>query len=150
MIRILLSAFGIISANVILQAIVFIVWSDKVLGIINNTKGKLPRRRELLILIISSFLYTLLHVIQSLNWATFFYLIPSTQYEFSTFTDALYFSLVTFTTLEYGDITLHSGARLLAGFEAINGIMSIGWTTAIMFSLIQNIYKRSSKFNTGL
>jgi len=147
MFRILLTAFGIISANVILQAIVYIVWSDKVLEIIRETKKKLTHRRELLILVLSSFIFTLLHVIQSVVWAILFCLLPGTHSEFTSFTEALYFSIVTFTTLGYGDITLHSGGRLLAGFEAINGIMSIGWTTAIMFSLIQNIYKRSRNIN---
>jgi hypothetical protein len=50
--------------------------------------------------------------------------------------------MVTFTTLGYGDISLTSEWRLLSGLEAINGIMLIGWSTAMMFSLIQNIYKK--------
>ncbi len=34
---------------------------------------------------------------------------------------------------------------MLSGFEAINGIMLIGWSTAFMYSLIQNIYKSTSR-----
>ena len=36
---------------------------------------------------------------------------------------ALYFSMVTFTTLGYGDVTLPSDWRLLSSFEAANGII---------------------------
>jgi len=39
---------------------------------------------------------------------------------------ALYFSMVTFTTLGYGDVTLAPDWRLLASFEAANGIMMFG------------------------
>jgi len=42
-----------------------------------------------------------------------------------------------FTTLGYGDITINSANRMLAGFEAMNGVLLLGWTTAMMFSLLQ-------------
>ena len=46
------------------------------------------------------------------------------------FEEALYFSVVTFTTLGYGDITLGETSRLLACFQAANGTITFGWTTA--------------------
>jgi hypothetical protein len=52
---------------------------------------------------------------------------------------ALYFSMVTFTTLGYGDIVLSEDWRLLASFEAANGIILFGWTTALIFAFIQQI-----------
>lgn len=52
---------------------------------------------------------------------------------------ALYFSMVTFTTLGYGDITLPSEWRLLASFEAANGIIIFGWTTALVAAVIQRL-----------
>jgi hypothetical protein len=61
---------------------------------------------------------------------------------FSSFSEAWYFSMVTFTSLGYGELTLTGNWRLLSGIEAINGIMLIGWSTAMMFSLIQQIFKR--------
>lgn len=45
---------------------------------------------------------------------------------------ALYFSIVTYTTLGYGDIVLESGWRLLSSFQAINGVIMFGWTTAVI------------------
>jgi len=56
------------------------------------------------------------------------------------FEDAVYFSMVTFTTLGYGDIVLHQGWRLLASFEAINGIIMGGWTTAIVMWAVTRVY----------
>jgi hypothetical protein len=52
---------------------------------------------------------------------------------------ALYFSMVTFTTLGYGDITLPSDWRLLSSFEAANGIIMFGWSTAFVAAFIQRL-----------
>ena len=56
------------------------------------------------------------------------------------FEKATYFSMVTFTTLGYGDIVLSEQWRLLASFEAANGIIMFGWTTAIVLAAVQRIY----------
>ena len=53
---------------------------------------------------------------------------------------AFYFSMVTFTTLGYGDIVLDENWRLLASFQAANGIIMFGWTTAILMSVVQICY----------
>lgn len=52
---------------------------------------------------------------------------------------AMYFSMVTFTTLGYGDVTLGTDWRLLASFEAANGIIMFGWTTAIIVAYMQRM-----------
>ena len=52
---------------------------------------------------------------------------------------AMYFSMVTFTTLGYGDITLGADWRLLASFEAANGIIMFGWTTALIVAYLQRM-----------
>ena len=55
---------------------------------------------------------------------------------------ALYFSMVTYTTLGYGDILLSEQWRLLASFEAANGIMMFGWTTALVIAVVQRTYAK--------
>ena len=57
------------------------------------------------------------------------------------FEQALYFSMVTFTTLGYGDVVLEEQWRLLSSFEAANGIIMFGWTTAIVIAVVQHIYR---------
>lgn len=56
------------------------------------------------------------------------------------FEQAFYFSMVTFTTLGYGDIVLHERWRVLGSFEAANGIIMFGWTTAIVIAVVQRTY----------
>ena len=54
---------------------------------------------------------------------------------------AFYFSMVTFTTLGYGDVVLTGPWRILASIQAANGVIIFGWTTALIFYFIQHIYK---------
>ena len=56
------------------------------------------------------------------------------------FERALYFSMVTFTTLGYGEIVLDKRWRLLSSFDAANGIIMFGWTTAIVIAVVQRVY----------
>ena len=59
---------------------------------------------------------------------------------FKTFEEALYFSLVTYTTLGYGDLVLMDEHRLMAVIEAANGVIMLGWSTAIVVFAIQKVY----------
>ena len=54
---------------------------------------------------------------------------------------AFYFSMVTFTTLVFGDVVLTGEWRTLASIQAANGVIIFGWTTALIFYFIQNLYK---------
>lgn len=74
-------------------------------------------------------------VIESAAWAGLYVAVGA----FSNMSDATYFSLVTFTTLGYGDITLSEQWRLLGGFQAANGIIIFGWTTALLVFVIQRL-----------
>ncbi len=53
---------------------------------------------------------------------------------------AMYFSMVTYTTLGYGDVTLDERWRLLASLEAANGIIMFGWSTALIFAAVHLVY----------
>jgi len=61
-----------------------------------------------------------------------------------SFEAALYFSMVTFTTLGYGDVTLDEKWRLLSSFSAVNGLILFGWTTALILAVVQRVYLGSS------
>ena len=61
--------------------------------------------------------------------------------------EAFYFSMVTFTTLGYGDVLLDEGWRILGSFEAANGIIMFGWTTAIVIAVVQRVYYRDINHN---
>lgn len=80
-----------------------------------------------------------LHFAEILLWALAYLLVAGN--ELGSFEAAVYFSAVTFTTVGYGDITLSSDWRLLSGFEAIGGIVLIGWTTAFLYAVLQRMWE---------
>ena len=61
------------------------------------------------------------------------------------FEEALYFSTVVYTTLGFGDIVLEEQWRLLSSFEAANGIIMFGWTTALIIVAIHHFSKTLKK-----
>ena len=75
-------------------------------------------------------------IVESAVWALA-YQITGTL---ASFEESLYFSIVTFTTLGYGDITITEPWRLLAASEAAIGIIVFGWSTAIVMAVIRKLY----------
>ena len=63
----------------------------------------------------------------------------------SSLEQAAYFSTVTFTTLGFGDITLDENWRLLSSFEAANGLLMFGWSTALVFAAVRWVYDHGRK-----
>lgn len=63
---------------------------------------------------------------------------------FSEGEPAIYFSMVTYTTLGYGDIVLGENLRLLSSFQAAIGIIMFGWTTAVVLAVVQRLYQNRS------
>ena len=62
-----------------------------------------------------------------------------------TFEDALYFSLVTFATVGYGDVVLSGHHRILAGIEAMNGILLFGWSSATLYSVVSFVWRNTRR-----
>jgi hypothetical protein len=56
---------------------------------------------------------------------------------FSEMEPALYFSIVSFTTVGFGDVILNPDWRLLSGLTAANGFLTFGWSTAYMVELVR-------------
>lgn len=92
--------------------------------------------RRAAVLAVLVFVMSLVGYLESALWAGFYLLVGALP----TLEDAIYFSLVTFTTLGYGDITLDEEWRTLGAFEAANGIIMFGWTTAIIVAFAHRVF----------
>jgi hypothetical protein len=53
----------------------------------------------------------------------------------------LYFSATTYTSLGYGDIAPQGALRALAGTEALNGLLLIGWTASFLYVEMQRFWR---------
>ncbi len=92
------------------------------------------------ILTVTIVVLTALHTVQIIIWAlAFLYLLPENV--LTNFEEATYFSFVTFTSLGYGDITFDGVWRILSGIEALSGVLLIGWSTALLFAIVQRTWK---------
>ncbi|MBE0414797.1 ion channel [Yoonia sp.] len=58
---------------------------------------------------------------------------------FDTMELSVYFSLVSFTTLGFGDVLLPIEWRLLGGLAAANGLLNIGLVTALLVEALRQI-----------
>ncbi|MGH1361463.1 MAG: ion channel [Burkholderiaceae bacterium] len=58
---------------------------------------------------------------------------------FVTLEEAVYFSIVSFTTLGFGDDILPQPWRLLSGLIATNGLVLFGLTTAFLFEALDRL-----------
>ena len=75
-------------------------------------------------------------VIETWLWATLYVAAGALD----SWEEAVYFSTVTFSTLGFGDVTLEPPWRLLSAFQAVNGLILFGWTTALVYAAVEMVY----------
>jgi hypothetical protein len=123
----------IIAITVALQAELFNLLSNR-FELVRLVARRFLRRFANTGVIIFAVLYVLF--VQTVNvwiWGIFYRAVGA----FDGMEPSLYFSLVTFTTVGYGDLTLGADWRLLSGLEAANGFLNFGWSTAFMVELVR-------------
>jgi hypothetical protein len=82
-----------------------------------------------------------LHFIEVVWWGLYY---GSLGY-FPDYSAALYFSVITYTTLGYGDVLLPRESRLIGGAEALTGMLMMGWSIAIMVRVASWVYDQRIK-----
>ena len=94
----------------------------------------------------------LAHALEILLYAAAFYVMVDAMHlgrigdaaQFS-FNVALYFSAETYTSLGYGDVAPTGPLRLLAGIEALNGLLLIGWSASYTYLAMERFWREGSK-----
>ena len=94
-----------------------------------------PRHTALLIFISLSYVL-FAHTLQVWIWSSGFVLSGALP-DWNT---AVYFSLVTYTTLGYGDVVLGPGLRIFAAFSAVTGLLGFGISTAFLVGAIGKVF----------
>lgn len=59
--------------------------------------------------------------------------------------DCVYFSIVSYTSLGYGDLFATQHLRFLAGVEALTGLMLLGWSSSLTFIWMQEYWREKKK-----
>ena len=85
------------------------------------------------------------NIVQVAIWAVLFRLLG----EFDALDVAVYHSAVNFATLGYGDIVMSERHRLLGPLEAINGVLMIGVSTAVLMTALQDAFTKGRAARHG-
>lgn len=119
----------------------------EVLRWLNSTLPQLnvPRRTKLVAVILAAFAA---HAIEIALYAAALYalvawlgvgnLSGSAGFSLST---CMYFSAETYTSLGFGDVTPVGPVRLLAGVEALNGLLLIGWSASFTYISMEQFWR---------
>src|SRR5215475_6341830 len=131
-----LLALGLLAACVVVQSaamLQLIHWLARLNHVLESPSAR--RRAGLLLGLFMCIV--LLHLVQVSLWALVFW----RARELPTLETAIYFSLITYTTIGFGDVVLGPGWRVLAGIEGLTGIILIGWSTAFVFAVVNRMYE---------
>ena len=131
---------GMIALTVTIHAFGTTAWVRWLARNYIDEAGLWRGRRVVRILLGTALVLVMLHSVQIVLWAVLYRNMGPVG-ELDTLEAAVYFSFVTFTTLGYGDITLSESWRILSGIEAMNGILLVGWSTAVLFAAVQRSWQ---------
>jgi hypothetical protein len=103
-----------------------------------------PQRAKLMVVIFGAFLA---HAAEILLYAVAVYVVVRYA-DLGSFVNvgplsvsaALYFSAETYTSLGYGDMVPGGSLRLLAGAEALNGLLLIGWSVSYTYIAMERFW----------
>lgn len=95
-----------------------------------------PQRAKLLLMLVGVGIWVLLVLTLGVwIWAVALHELGA----FTTFEEAVYFSIVAFSTLGLGDIVSHAEWRILAAMAAVNGFLSFGLLTALLVEALRQV-----------
>lgn len=81
------------------------------------------------------------HFTEVVLWAYTYNLVGATPPN----TDLVYFAFGNYTTLGYGDVVPVPEWHLLGPMTALNGVMLIGWSTALIYEILRHSVRTGSE-----
>jgi small-conductance mechanosensitive channel len=126
---------ALILATVVLSALAFWVL-EAILIRSRPWIARPPHRPKLLLMLCLAVLWSFSTVVIGVwIWALAFRLLDV----FATVEGAVYFSIVAYTTLGFGDILLPVEWRLLGGMASANGLLNFGLLTAMLVEVLRYV-----------
>ena len=79
------------------------------------------------------------HVVEVIVWSLAYSIVDAAPAD----ANLTYFAFVNYTTLGYGDILPVARWRMLGPITALNGVLLIGWSTAVIFEVLRRALLRT-------
>jgi hypothetical protein len=107
---------------------------------LNNHRapGRIHFLRAAALLVQVAFWLVLAHLVEMSIWAVALVRLGALQ----DMVDSIYFSMITYTTVGYGDLVLPLRWHALAGVEGLTGILMAGWSTGFLFAVVNRMMLR--------
>jgi ion channel len=138
MFRELLFALSIVALCVVIHTAGLVLFAQFLIDRFPKLERVATMRRQAVALILVFAVVLSLHLFEASLWATFYYV----RGLFADFETSLYFSLVTYGTMGFGDVVLPQRWRLLSGIEGISGVLLCGLSGAFIFAVINALFQR--------
>src|SRR6185295_9888625 len=81
------------------------------------------------------------HAAEIVVWSLAYGLVDATPPD----ADRVYFAFVNYTTLGYGDVVPVKRWNLLGPMTALNGVLLIGWSTAVIFEVLRRALREAGR-----
>jgi Ion channel len=120
-------------ANLIIHAVLLAVVVRTVRGLSARGQAAPAVLTDSLIIVATGILLVMGHFLEVLIWAGTYAVVGAAPPGI----DLVYFAFSNYTTLGYGDVLPVPHWRLLGPMTALNGILLIGWSTALIFAIIR-------------
>lgn len=79
------------------------------------------------------------HTLEVMVWSLAYLVVDAAPAD----ADRVYFAFVNYATLGYGDIVPLPRWRLLGPITAMNGVLLFGWSTAVIFAVLERTMARN-------
>jgi ion channel len=109
-----------------------------VIGVARNVGEMTASRRAfrlVAVMVAAVSILMIAHFAEVLVWSLSYAIAPAAPEN----ADLVYFAFVNYTTLGYGDIIPMERWRLLGPMTAMNGVLMFGWSTAVIFEVLQKV-----------
>jgi len=140
MIRQLLFGGAVSAVNIGLHALVMMI----LIGVARKAseRSKARASQHLMLVMIPVVLVLMAtHASEILVWALAYSLVDATTPD----ADRVYFAFVNYTTLGYGDVVPVKRWNLLGPMTALNGVLLIGWSTAVIFEVLRRALREAGR-----
>ncbi|TMM51212.1 potassium channel family protein [Sulfitobacter sabulilitoris] len=135
MIAVLSIGSCVIATTMVLSTVFFEIASEALEARIGRYAASRRRLIALSALLAALFWILVVVTLSVWIWALVYYALGL----FDTLEPALYFAIVSFTTVGYGDLVLDAEWRLLAGMTATNGLLVFGLFTAFLVDVMKDL-----------
>jgi Ion channel len=131
MLRQLVVGSGVTICNIVIHALVMTPLV-RVVRTVDANKTSHPTVLLIFVMVATVSVLMAAHMLEVLVWALAYAIVDAAP----AGADLVYFALVNYTTLGYGDVTPMARWRLLGPMTAMNGVLLFGWSTAVIFQVL--------------